>query len=143
MIRTYALWGGSPLSRIILIILIIDVIVSALLPHRRVTEANIHCGYSLRRSTYPALLSFNWKSTPLLVRYLFSSFEKMEPSDDFDSCFMLTCRCRSRYRMHEDRKLQLHRFHRVLVADCQRNRCVYLFDFPILPHLPSAIPPIT
>lgn len=40
MIRTYALWGGSPLSRIILIILIVDVIVSALLPHRRLTEAN-------------------------------------------------------------------------------------------------------
>lgn len=45
--------------------------------------------------------------------------------------------------MHEDRKLQLHRFHRVLAADCQRDRCVYLFVFPILPHLPSAIPPRT
>lgn len=68
MIRTYALWGGSPLSRMILIILIIDVIVSALLPHRSLTEANNHYGYSYRQSTYPALLLFNWKLTPLPVR---------------------------------------------------------------------------
>lgn len=74
------------------------------------------------------------------MRLLLSSFEKMEP-DDCDPCFMLTCRCRSRYRMHEDRKLQLHRFHRVLAVDCQRDRCVCFFVFPILPHLPSAIPP--
>lgn len=41
--------------------------------------------------------------------------------------------------MHKDRKLQLHRFHRVLTANCQRDRCVYPFRHPYPPTIPPII----